>query len=203
MVHMLGDMITSAGVIVAALIICYNPEWKIADPICTFLFSVMVIHTTLPTMQEGFSVLLEAAPEDINTVEVFNALNEVSTFRFKSQPFLYFSLMLLMKSMISTCGRSQLPFLYFQLTLFPSTHPRSPSSKLLSFSRTSSISTTQPFKSSQTRPNLKSDKVQPPWRIALTNSTLRTTTNELAYEQFIANETGNNKESEQSKQIRS
>ena len=75
MVHMLGDMITSAGVIVAALIICYNPEWKIADPICTFLFSVMVIHTTLPTMQEGFSVLLEAAPEDIDTVEVFNALN--------------------------------------------------------------------------------------------------------------------------------
>lgn len=75
MIHMLGDMITSFGVIVAALIILFKPEWKIADPICTFLFSVMVMFTTLPTMREGFAVLLETAPEEINTVEVFNALN--------------------------------------------------------------------------------------------------------------------------------
>lgn len=83
MIHMVGDMVTSFGVIVAALIIMFKPEWKIADPICTFLFSVMVLAVTLPTMQEGFSVLLESAPEDINTVEVFNALNQVSTFGFK------------------------------------------------------------------------------------------------------------------------
>lgn len=77
-IHMLGDMITSAGVILAALIIYFRPEYKIADPICTFVFSVIVLFTTLPVMFDCMKVLLEGAPDEIDTVKVFNALNEVS-----------------------------------------------------------------------------------------------------------------------------
>ena len=46
---MLGDIIQSVGVLVAAVLIKISPEFYVADPICTFLFSVLVILTTIPT----------------------------------------------------------------------------------------------------------------------------------------------------------
>lgn len=36
-----------------------QPEYKVADPICTFLFSVLVLGTTLPVTKDVFRVLLE------------------------------------------------------------------------------------------------------------------------------------------------
>ena len=37
-VHVLGDLMQSVGVFIASLLIYFKPEWKIADPICTFCF---------------------------------------------------------------------------------------------------------------------------------------------------------------------
>ena len=76
-VHMLGDMIQSTGVIVAALIIYFKPEWTIADPICTFLFSILVMITTVPIFQDCMRFLMEAAPESIDSEEVYKAILEV------------------------------------------------------------------------------------------------------------------------------
>jgi len=75
---MLGDMITSAGVIIAATIIYINPRYKMADPICTFFFSVLVLFTNFPVMKDSMRILLEGTPEEIDQVRVFNAINEVS-----------------------------------------------------------------------------------------------------------------------------
>lgn len=77
-IHMLGDMITSLGVILAAVIIYFKPEWKIADPICTFFFSVLVLFTTLPVMGDSMRILMEGAPEELDQNKVFNSLNAVS-----------------------------------------------------------------------------------------------------------------------------
>jgi solute carrier family 30 (zinc transporter), member 2 len=79
-IHMIGDMLQSAGVIIAALIIKFKPTWTIADPICTFLFSILVMFTTIPIFLDCMRILLEASPEEIETVEVYNKINEVSTF---------------------------------------------------------------------------------------------------------------------------
>ena len=78
-VHMVGDMIQSLGVIAAALIIYFKPDWTIADPICTFLFSILVMFTTVPIFKDCMRILMENAPEDIDTVELFNALLQVSS----------------------------------------------------------------------------------------------------------------------------
>ena len=78
-VHMVGDMIQSLGVIAAALIIYFKPDWTIADPICTFLFSILVMFTTVPIFKDCMRILMENAPEDIDTVELFNALLKVSS----------------------------------------------------------------------------------------------------------------------------
>ena len=75
---MVGDMIQSLGVIAAATIIYIKPDWTIADPICTFLFSVLVMFTTVPIFKDCMRFLMENAPEDIDTVELYNAIVKVS-----------------------------------------------------------------------------------------------------------------------------
>lgn len=57
-IHVLGDFIQSAGVFVAALIIYFKPEWQLADPICTFIFSILVLITTFSIMKEALLVSL-------------------------------------------------------------------------------------------------------------------------------------------------
>ena len=46
--HAVGDLIQSVGVIIAAFIIYLRPSYQIADPICTYIFSVIVMFTTVP-----------------------------------------------------------------------------------------------------------------------------------------------------------
>ena len=49
--HVLGDMLMSVGVIIAATIIYFDEKLWWADPICTYLFSVIVIFTTVPIIR--------------------------------------------------------------------------------------------------------------------------------------------------------
>ena len=83
-VHMAGDLVQSLGVIAAAIIIYVgdkngHPEWKIADPICTFLFSVLVLITTVPIFGDMMRLLLEGTPIDsVDTIELFDAITKVS-----------------------------------------------------------------------------------------------------------------------------
>merc|ERR1712195_207253 len=43
-VHVIGDMLQSVGVILASILIyIFGPSWSIADPICTYLFSIIVM----------------------------------------------------------------------------------------------------------------------------------------------------------------
>ena len=50
-IHVLGDGVQSCGVVIAAILIWVNPDWHIADPICTFLFSVLMVFTTTRPVQ--------------------------------------------------------------------------------------------------------------------------------------------------------
>lgn len=59
MIHMIGDIIQSIGVIIAGVIIYLKPEYTIADPICTYIFSVLVIFTTIPIMKDCIRILME------------------------------------------------------------------------------------------------------------------------------------------------
>ena len=47
MIHMVGDLIQSIGVIIAGLIIWWFPDYIILDPIITFGFSIIVFTTTI------------------------------------------------------------------------------------------------------------------------------------------------------------
>ncbi|GLV43179.1 Zinc transporter 33D [Carabus blaptoides fortunei] len=71
-IHVIGDFIQSFGVLVAAIVIYYKPEWNIVDPICTFLFSILVLATTFAIIKDTLLVLMEGIPKGINFTEVMN-----------------------------------------------------------------------------------------------------------------------------------
>uniref|UniRef100_A0A8D0A0D9 Probable proton-coupled zinc antiporter SLC30A3 n=1 Tax=Sander lucioperca TaxID=283035 RepID=A0A8D0A0D9_SANLU len=72
-IHVVGDLLQSVGVMVAAIIIYFRPEYKVADPICTFLFSVFVLCTTVTILRDVFRILMEGSPRGIE----FNSVKEV------------------------------------------------------------------------------------------------------------------------------
>ena len=41
-IHVVGGLLQSLGILVAAHILYFKPEYKYVDPICTFLFSILV-----------------------------------------------------------------------------------------------------------------------------------------------------------------
>ncbi|KAM6216088.1 LOW QUALITY PROTEIN: proton-coupled zinc antiporter SLC30A8 [Rhynchocyon petersi] len=45
--HALGDLFQSIGVLTSALVIYFKPDYIIADPICTFVFSILVLASEL------------------------------------------------------------------------------------------------------------------------------------------------------------
>ncbi|XP_053289923.1 proton-coupled zinc antiporter SLC30A2 [Pleuronectes platessa] len=71
-IHVVGDLLQSAGVLLAATVIHFWPEYKVADPICTFLFSVLVLGTTLPVTKDVLRILMQGAPRDTS----FSAVRE-------------------------------------------------------------------------------------------------------------------------------
>ena len=38
---------------------CPQPEWKLADPVCTFLFSILVLTSTINILKDTLRVLME------------------------------------------------------------------------------------------------------------------------------------------------
>ena len=55
-------MVQGVGVLIAGVLIWASGnqrEWFIADPICTFVFAVIVIATTLTVLRDAIHVLME------------------------------------------------------------------------------------------------------------------------------------------------
>jgi len=67
-IHIIGDIVQSIGVVIAALVIFFFPEAHIADPICTLLFTVLCIFTTIPIFIDCMSVLMEATPKQVDVL---------------------------------------------------------------------------------------------------------------------------------------
>ncbi|KAI3415647.1 hypothetical protein GPALN_005243 [Globodera pallida] len=76
-IHVLGDLIQSVGVLFAGLLIYWKPNWAILDPICTLLFSAIVLSTTIYIIRDALVVLLEGRPSNIDFRHVFDALEHI------------------------------------------------------------------------------------------------------------------------------
>lgn len=71
----------SCGVIIAATIIYFKPTWTLADPACTFVFSIVVCCTTGPIIKKCIAVLMEGAPPSIDTAGLIKDMKTVEGVR--------------------------------------------------------------------------------------------------------------------------
>ena len=62
--HVLGDMLASAGTVVAAVVVHFT-GWLPADPIASLLSTVLIVGSAWRLVRESVDVLLEAAPPHI------------------------------------------------------------------------------------------------------------------------------------------
>uniref|UniRef100_A0A1I7YH20 Zinc transporter 2 n=1 Tax=Steinernema glaseri TaxID=37863 RepID=A0A1I7YH20_9BILA len=75
-IHVIGDLVQSVGVLIAAVIIKFT-KWEMADPLCTFLFSVLVLLTTTTVLRDTLGVIMEATPRHIKLENVENDLMQI------------------------------------------------------------------------------------------------------------------------------
>ncbi len=73
MVHVLGDLLGSAGAIVAALIILLT-GWTQADPLLSVLVAIIVLRSAYFVVRESAHILLEGAPVDLAANEIADDL---------------------------------------------------------------------------------------------------------------------------------
>jgi zinc transporter 2 len=82
MVHILGDIVQSIGVVIAAIIIyadAKNPNVGYADPACTVIFTILCLFTTIPIFKDCMIILMEATPAELSITDVFNDLIDIES----------------------------------------------------------------------------------------------------------------------------
>lgn len=71
--HVIGDLLQSIGVAIAGGLIWLHqddPRWYLADPICTFVFSIVVLLTTKSILRDIVHVLMERTPPNMDVPAV-------------------------------------------------------------------------------------------------------------------------------------
>lgn len=67
------------GVLVSSIILWIKPEYSFVDPLCTFLFSIIVMYTTYHLVCDSLVVLMEGVPFHIDVQQVEAALLQLKS----------------------------------------------------------------------------------------------------------------------------
>ncbi len=74
--HIFGDMLSSFGVIIGALLI-FLFDLRIADPIISILISLMILYSAYKVISQAAYVLLEFAPRGVDRNKVMEEMRKV------------------------------------------------------------------------------------------------------------------------------
>ncbi len=75
--HNLGDSLSSAGVIVAGIVILwFGAVW--VDSLITLLVSAFILWQSVPDIRRSIHILMEGAPADVNADELLAAMQSVA-----------------------------------------------------------------------------------------------------------------------------
>lgn len=78
LIHVIGDALQNIGVFLAGVIIYIFPNAAKADPICTYIFSIIVGFTTVRILKDCMSVLMEGSPVAIDIESLEQDLKQIS-----------------------------------------------------------------------------------------------------------------------------
>lgn len=79
-IHIIGDLVQSVGVALAGALIWWkqdDPRYHLADPICTFVFALLVLFTTRVILLDISDILMERVPRNLDVRNVERTLQEV------------------------------------------------------------------------------------------------------------------------------
>lgn len=74
--HMLGDAVSAAGVVLAGMVIALTGE-AVADPVVSLLIGGLILWSSWGVLSESVNVLLEAAPKDLDMAAVERSVKGV------------------------------------------------------------------------------------------------------------------------------
>ncbi|XP_050355917.1 zinc transporter 2-like [Nymphalis io] len=81
LIHVIGDLIQSCGVLLAAVLIKIYPDAKVVDPVCTFVFGVLVLLTSARVVRDALAMLMQAVPAHFRYRECVASLSAVNGVR--------------------------------------------------------------------------------------------------------------------------
>ncbi|KAL1418661.1 hypothetical protein MTO96_025698 [Rhipicephalus appendiculatus] len=79
--HSHGRSSERPNINIRAAFIHYNSQYKIADPICTFIFSALVLFTTVSILRDAVFILMEGFPRELSYNTVKSALQSIKGVR--------------------------------------------------------------------------------------------------------------------------
>jgi cobalt-zinc-cadmium efflux system protein len=74
--HLVGDAISSVGVIVGAVLIIYT-DWYLIDSIIGFLIGILILRGAYGLVKEAIDIFLEATPKEIDLEKLVKDLHAV------------------------------------------------------------------------------------------------------------------------------
>ena len=74
--HVVGDALSSVGVVVAAIIMFFT-GWYVIDPVISIIVGLAIIYGTSKMLREVVHILMEGAPSKIKLEEVMRTLRSV------------------------------------------------------------------------------------------------------------------------------
>ena len=81
-IHLICDVTQSILTIIASILIYFfqlsHPLVRLFDDICGFTFMIIMLIISIPILKECVDILMEAAPKDINTQNLYNDLMSVN-----------------------------------------------------------------------------------------------------------------------------
>jgi len=75
--HLVGDTVSSVGVIVGGTIIIYT-GWYVVDPIISILIGGLILRGAYSLVRESIDILLEATPKEIDVEEMIGDLVRIA-----------------------------------------------------------------------------------------------------------------------------
>ncbi|KAI5633270.1 cation efflux family domain-containing protein [Phthorimaea operculella] len=81
LIHVIGDLIQSCGVLLASIIIKFYPSAQFIDPVCTFIFSIIVLLTTSRVVRDALNIFMQGVPKDFRYRELVLALSGIAGVR--------------------------------------------------------------------------------------------------------------------------
>lgn len=74
--HMLGDLLGAAAIIVGAVVIAFT-GWMQIDPALSILISLLIVWTAWDIIRESLNILLEGLPKGLELKKVVEAVKEI------------------------------------------------------------------------------------------------------------------------------